>query len=182
VDVGFGFDFTGPNSATGTRTRVARARAEYPNQLDLADSDEVVGQGAGLPGGGWLGLPLVSRPPLFEGGMTQWYQIRRLGIRISLCSHVAACPRFADAELVSGRISAAWGPGEQANARITFESPVDDASSPGVEARLSRPQRDILTTRRYGLLHRRPSVTSTARKMPKDVPIDQHVMAAKLRR
>jgi len=31
-------------------------------------------------------------------------------------------------------------------------------------------------------LHRRPSVTSTARKMPKDVPIDQHVMAAKLRR
>ena len=78
--------------------------------------------------------------------MAQRYQIRRLGIQISLCPHVAACPRFADAELVSGRISAAWGPGEQANARITFESPVDDASSPGVEARLSRPQRDILTT------------------------------------
>ena len=35
------------------------------------DSAEVVGQGAGLPGGGWRGLPLVSRPLLFEGGMAQ---------------------------------------------------------------------------------------------------------------
>ena len=28
-----------PNSATGTRTRVARVRAEYPNQLDYSGSD-----------------------------------------------------------------------------------------------------------------------------------------------
>ena len=27
------------NSATGTRTRVARVRAEYPNQLDYSGSD-----------------------------------------------------------------------------------------------------------------------------------------------
>jgi hypothetical protein len=27
-----------PNSATGTRTRVARVRAEYPNQLDYSGS------------------------------------------------------------------------------------------------------------------------------------------------
>ena len=28
-----------PNSATGTRTRVARVRAEYPNQLDYGGAD-----------------------------------------------------------------------------------------------------------------------------------------------
>ena len=27
------------NSATGTRTRVARVRADYPNQLDYSGSD-----------------------------------------------------------------------------------------------------------------------------------------------
>ena len=63
VDVGF----AAHSSATGTRTRVARLRAEYPNQL--ADSDEVVGQGAGLPGGGWLELPFVSHPPNAEHGL-----------------------------------------------------------------------------------------------------------------
>ena len=36
MDVGF----AGQSSATVTRTRVARVRAEYPNQLDyIADSD-----------------------------------------------------------------------------------------------------------------------------------------------
>jgi len=45
-------------------------------------------------------------------------------------------------------ISAARGLGEQANARITFESSVDEVSSPRIEAGLSRPQRDILTARR----------------------------------
>jgi hypothetical protein len=29
-------DTSAPNSATGTRTRVARVRAEYPNQLDYS--------------------------------------------------------------------------------------------------------------------------------------------------
>ena len=30
------------NSATGTRTRVARVRAEYPNQLDYSGSGQAV--------------------------------------------------------------------------------------------------------------------------------------------
>ena len=30
--------FSAENSATGTRTRVARVRAEYPNQLDYSGS------------------------------------------------------------------------------------------------------------------------------------------------
>ena len=37
--------FAVPNSATGTRTRVARVRAEYPNQLDysgVADSSDPI--------------------------------------------------------------------------------------------------------------------------------------------
>ena len=42
MDVGFGFDFTGQNSATGTRTPVARAGET------VADYDEALGQGAGL--------------------------------------------------------------------------------------------------------------------------------------
>ena len=48
-----------------------------------------------------------------------------------------------------GAFGGHWCPGEQASAIITFESPVDTASSPEVEAGLSRPQRDILTTKRY---------------------------------
>ena len=36
VYVGFGFDFTGQNSATGIPTRIARSRAEYANQLDYS--------------------------------------------------------------------------------------------------------------------------------------------------
>ena len=32
------------NSATGTRTRVARVRAEYPNQLDYSGSDASIHQ------------------------------------------------------------------------------------------------------------------------------------------
>jgi hypothetical protein len=69
--------------------------------------------------------------------------------------------------------SAAWGSGEQATARITFEYPVDEVSSPGVEAGLPRPQRDILTIRRYGFLPRNDNVTCTARMMPEDVPIQR---------
>jgi hypothetical protein len=46
-----------------------------------------------------------------------------------------------------GAFGRPWDPGEQASARITFESQVDTASPPEVEARLSRPQRDVLTTR-----------------------------------
>ena len=37
----------------------------------IADFDEATGQVAGLPGGGWLGLPLVSRPLRVEGGTAQ---------------------------------------------------------------------------------------------------------------
>ena len=34
--------FSVQNSATGTRTRVARVRAEYPNQLDYGGSDQTL--------------------------------------------------------------------------------------------------------------------------------------------
>jgi hypothetical protein len=47
-----------------------------------------------------------------------------------------------------GAIGRPWAPGKQASARITFESPVAKESSPGVEPGLSRPQSDVLTTRR----------------------------------
>jgi hypothetical protein len=37
------------------------------------DSEEVVGQGAGLPGGGWLEFLLVSHPPSAEHGLVATY-------------------------------------------------------------------------------------------------------------
>ncbi len=45
------------HSATGTRTRVARVRAEYPNQLDYS------GYGGPTPGArAWL----INRPTLWK--------------------------------------------------------------------------------------------------------------------
>jgi hypothetical protein len=38
-----------------------------------------------------------------------------------------------------GAFGRPWGPGKQASARITFESPIAKESSPGVEPGLSRP-------------------------------------------
>ncbi len=45
----------------------------------IAESDEAVGQGAGLPGGGWLELPLVS--------LLAW-QIRAQTYRTRQCDRV----------------------------------------------------------------------------------------------
>ena len=47
-----------------------------------------------------------------------------------------------------GAFGRPWGPGKQAGARITFETPTAKESSPGVEPGLSRPQSDVLATRR----------------------------------